>query len=291
MTSVIKQLVPKPIRPVLGRAWQELQHKRQRRDRGYMQKLFGSHVDLVPPTSLMFDGPVGYEVFKENGEEFLGHYIELAGLNPHERMLDVGSGVGRKTLPLVSYLNQQGSYEGIDIVPQGVSWCAEKYTPQFPNFRFQLIDVYNHLYNPQGKSKAKDYRFPFADREFDFVIMNSVFTHMLADDVENYLSEVARVLKNDGRCLISFFLLNDESLQLIAAGSSTLDLQHDFGPAKAISREMPEDAIGFDEGYVTDLYARCKLQINQPIRYGSWCGRQTYLSYQDLVLATRHPTD
>ena len=277
------------MRPVLGRAWQELQYKRQRLDRGYMQKLFGTHVDLVPPTSMMFDGPVGYEVFKENGEEFLRYYIELANLKPHERMLDVGSGIGRKTLPLISYLNQQGSYEGIDIVAKGVKWCTEKYTPQFPNFRFQLIDVYNHLYNPQGKLRAKEYRFPFADGEFDFVIMNSVFTHMLSEEVENYLSEVARVLKSDGRCLISFFLLNRESLQLIDAGLSTLDLRHDFGPAKAISREMPEDAIGFDEGYVTDLYARCKMQIRQPIHYGSWCGRKTFLSYQDLVLATRNP--
>lgn len=289
MASVIKQLVPKPLRPLLGRAWQELQPKMQRLDRGYRHKLFGPHADLVPHTSMMFDGPVGYEVFKENGEEFLRHYIELAALTPHERMLDVGSGIGRKTLPLVRYLSQQGSYEGIDIVAKGVRWCREKYTPKFPNFRFQLIDVYNHLYNPEGKVSAKEYRFPFADREFDFVIMNSVFTHMMAEDVENYLAEVARVLKIGGRCLISFFLLNKDAIELIEAEKSTLDFRYRFGPAKAISREMPEDAIAFDENYVADLYERSQLEMKRPIHYGSWCGREKYLSYQDLVLATRTP--
>lgn len=291
VVSVMKRLVPKPIRPALGRAWQELQHKKQRLDRRYMRKLFGANVDLVPPTNMMFDGPVGYEVFKENGEEFLRHYVELGALKPHERMLDVGSGVGRKTLPLISYLNEKGSYEGIDIVDQGVKWCAEKYTPRFPNFRFQLIDVYNCLYNPQGRNRAKEYQFPFSACDFDFVVMNSVFTHMMVEEVENYLSEVARVLKVGGRCLISFFLLNPESSRLIAEGKSTLDLRHDFGPAKAISREMPEDAIGFNEEFVTDLYRRCRLEIHRPVYYGSWCGRENYLSYQDLVLATKMPGD
>lgn len=289
VVSVIKRLVPKPLRPVLGRAWQDLQHKRQGLDRSYMRKLFGANADLVPPTSMMFDGPVGYEVFKENGDEFFRHYVELGALKPHERMLDVGSGVGRKTLPLISYLNEQGSYEGIDIVARGVEWCAKKYTPRFPNFRFQLIDVYNNLYNPRGQHRAREYRFPFPTGDFDFVVMNSVFTHMMAEDVENYLAEVARVLKIGGRCLISFFLLNPESLQLIAAGKSALDLCHDFGPARAVSREMPEDAIGFNEGYVADQFQRCKLEIHPPVHYGSWCGREDYLSYQDLVMATRMP--
>ena len=286
LIPVIKRLVPKPVRPVLGRAWQEMQHRSQRRNRSYMNKLFGPNADLVPPTSMMFDGPVGYEVFKENGDEFLRHYVELGELKPHQRILDVGSGIGRKTLPLLSYLDEQGSYEGIDIVAKGVSWCREKYT-RFPNFRFQLIDVYNNLYNPRGKYRAKEYRFPFPSGDFDFVVMNSIFTHMMAEDVENYLAEVARVLKVGGRCLISFFLLNPEALRLIAEGKSTLDLSHDFGPAKAISQEMPEDAVGFDEGYVTDLYRRCKLEIQQPLHYGSWCGREDFLSYQDLVVATR----
>jgi SAM-dependent methyltransferase len=187
----------------------------------------------------------------------------------------------------VSYLTAEGSYEGIDIVPKGVEWCKKQYTPRFPNFRFQLIDVYNHLYNPGGKYSAKDYKFPFPEAEFDFVVLNSVFTHMLAEDVENYLSEVTRVLKPGGRCLISFFLINDESSQLIAEGQSSLSLTHDFGPARAISREMPEDAVGFGESYVWDLYRRLGLDIQQPVQYGSWCGRKEYLSYQDLIVATK----
>jgi len=173
---------------------------------------------------------------------------------------------------------------------RGVNWCADRYTGRFPNFRFHLIDVYNRLYNPAGSQKAAEYKFPLPDEEFDFVVLNSVFTHMFAAEVENYLSEVARMLKVGGCCLISFFLLNDEALMLIADGKSTLDLKHEFGPSRAVSRESPEDAIGFDEAYVNDLYISRGLEIKDPIRYGSWCGRTDYLSYQDLIVAVKIAT-
>ena len=58
---------------------------------------------------------------------------------------------------------------------------------------------------------------------------------MVAEEVEHYLSEIARVLKPGGRCLISFFLLNEESLGLIARGKSTIDLRHELGLARAVA--------------------------------------------------------
>jgi SAM-dependent methyltransferase len=253
----------------------------------YWLARFGRHVDLVPPVDLMHDGPQSYKEFKQNGAEFLRHYIELCELRPDERMLDVGSGIGRKTLPLVNYLNERGSYDGLELVKSGVDWCAKKYSSKYPNFRFHLIDVYNELYNPEGKYQAAEYRFPFDAEQFDFVVLNSVFTHMIAKEVENYLSEIARVLKTGGRCLISFFLLNDESLKLIEEGRSTIDLRHRIGPARALSREKPELAIGFEEDYVREVYQQFGLGIRTPINYGSWCGRRDFLSYQDLILATK----
>ena len=251
----------------------------------YWQARFGRQRNLVPPIELMHDGPQSYKEFKENGEEFLRHYLKLCGLRPHERMLDVGSGIGRKTLPLVTYLNEHGSYDGLELVKAGVDWCTAKYSTRYPNFKFHSIDVYNDLYNREGKYKASEYRFPFGDEQFDFVVLNSVFTHMIAKEIENYFEEIARVLKTGGRCLISFFLLNEESVRLIQEGKSTIDLRYQMGPARVASEEKPELAIGYDEDYVRQLYTKCGLQIREPISYGSWCGRTQYFSYQDQVLA------
>jgi SAM-dependent methyltransferase len=250
------------------------------------ERLFGALAPFVPRIEDMFDGPQSLVEFKRNGEEFLKIYKEICGLQPDEKFLDVGSGIGRKTLPLTQYLNQGAVYEGIDITKSGIDWCREKITPRFPNFHFQQIDVYNKYYNPAGKYQPAEYKFPFPDESFSFVMLGSVFTHMLPADLENYLSEIHRVLKKGGRCLITYFLLNEESLRLIEAGRSTLDLKHVFDKYRTMSREAPEQAIAFDEGWIKELYGRQGLKVLR-IDYGSWCARESYLSEQDLILGVK----
>jgi len=274
--SLMKRLLPLSLK-------QKFKAFQEDRQRG---QLFGALAPLVPPVAYMYDGPPGLAEFKANGEEFLKIYRENCGLRPDERMLDIGCGTGRKTWPLTQYFDARGVYEGVDITKQGIDWCGEKITPRFPNFHFQQIDVYNKLYNPHGTHSANEYKFPFPDASFSFVMLGSVFTHMLPDDLENYLREVARMSAAGGRCLISYFLLNDESLRHVEAGEGTLDLKHAFDNYRVISTEVPEEAIAFDESWVRDLYEKLGLKIVR-LDYGSWCGRANYLSYQDLVLAVK----
>jgi SAM-dependent methyltransferase len=286
LASTIKRVMPLPVKSAL-RSARDRFRLRSAREHFSKKRLFGPLAPLVPPIELMHDGPQTYLDFKQNAEEFLRLYVDLCGLTPHERMLDVGCGIGRKTLFLTGYLSTRGAYEGIDIVKTGVDWCSRKISSKYPNFRFQLIDVYNKYYHPAGKHRASDYRFPFRDGSFDFVTLGSVFTHMLPKDTENYLAEVRRVLKSEGRCLISWFLLNPESDGLIRSSKSTLSLTFPVeGVCRTINVANPESAIGYNEAYVLGLYERCGLMIRDRVHYGSWCGRAEFLSYQDLVLAS-----
>jgi ubiquinone/menaquinone biosynthesis C-methylase UbiE len=276
MLNVVKRLIPRPVKRKI----------RNYLENRYKARLFGDLAPLVPAVEDMFDGPQSLEEFKANGEEFFRIYKEICGLQPDEKMLDVGSGIGRKTFPLTRYLNDRAVYEGIDITKAGVDWCREKITLRCPNFHFQQIDVYNKCYNPLGKYQASEYKFSFARESFSFVMLGSVFTHMLPRDVENYLSEVYRVLTKSGRCLISYFLLNEESLRLIGANESTLDLKYVFDEYRTISRDVPELAIALDERLIRGMYSKLGLKIMR-LDYGSWCGRANYLSYQDLILAVK----
>ena len=161
MKTLIKAVVPKRLRPAFRRPYNYLRHKL------FLRKLFGHYISLIPPLELMYDGPVGFEEFKTNGEEFFRYYTKLCDLKPYERMLDVGSGIGRKTFRLTDYLNHEGSYQGLDIVKTAIDWCTERITCKYPCFKFQLIDVFNQHYNPTGRYKASEYRFPFPDESFD----------------------------------------------------------------------------------------------------------------------------
>ena len=276
MKEIIKRYTPESIRKIMAGAYHFFADRNE--------LLLGRRDELTPPKRMLV--PYGGD-FRRIGEEFLRYFIELADLKPYERVLDVGCGIGRFAVPLTRYLDSRGGYEGFDVVPEWLHWCQRNISPRYPNFHFQLVDVFNDQYNPSGKYKASEFKFPYESGFFDFVFLLSVFTHMLPQDTENYLREISRVLKKGGRCLISFFLLNEESARLTDAGKSTLDFKYEFGNYRTLDRDSPELAVCYDEAFVLDLYRKCGLNIRPPVLFGSWCSRSRFCSYQDIIIASK----
>src|SRR5262249_49849926 len=118
--------------------------------------------DLIPPEELLWDGSSTADEYRKYGEGDARVIIELGGLLPQHRVLDLGCGIGQKARPLTQYLTS-GSYEGLDIMPKQVAWCQENITARHANFRFHRVDVYSKFYNPEGAIKASEYRLPFND--------------------------------------------------------------------------------------------------------------------------------
>jgi SAM-dependent methyltransferase len=236
---------------------------------------------LTPPRRLGF---VGSGDFRTAGDEFREVFVSLGGLRPDEDVLDVGSGVGRGAIGLTGWL--QGRYEGIDVVRRGIEWCQQAITPRYPNFHFQVADLYNRHYNPVGRFSASEYRFPFEDHSFDFVLLTSVFTHLLPGDRDNYISEVARVLRPTGRCLATFFLLNDEARRSLQDGRSSLSFRFSRPGYWTDNERIPEAAVAYEEADVREQLERSDLQIAKA-RYGVWSGRSDGVGWQDLLVAER----
>ncbi len=187
MKNIIKQSMPRPIKSIMQKIYYF--------PADTIDSLLGRRDELTPPKGINFAGAGD---FKEIGGEFLQYFIELGELKPNGKVLDVGCGIGRMAVPLTNYLTDGGTYEGFDIVADGINWCRKEISPKYPNFHFQSADIYNKEYNPKGKYKASEYKFPYGDESFDFVFLTSVFTHTLPNDMENYFSEIARVLKRGG---------------------------------------------------------------------------------------------
>ena len=243
--------------------------------------VLGRRDPMIPPRRMIY---IGSGDFRSRGDEFLGYFRDLCGLGEDESVLDVGCGIGRMAIPLTSYLSPRARYEGFDIVESGIRWCSERITPRYPNFRFQVADIYNKEYRPQGKCRGTEYVFPFADASFEFVFVTSVFTHMLPNEVGNYLREMRRVLKPTGRCLITWFLLNQQSEALIEAGKSSLDLRHQREDTRVTNPQIPEEAIAYPEIHVQHMYRESGFTVDV-INYGAWPGREQFVSYQDMVVA------
>jgi SAM-dependent methyltransferase len=280
-TSVVLPTIPRPIRWMLRRLYFT--------PFDIADRILGRREEFVPPKSKIFTGSV--DGFKASGERLVQMLEGLAGLKPDTKIVDIGSGMGRLAVPLTRYLSLNGRYEGLDVVESGIRWCNETIAPKHPNFRFTLADVFNKEYNPSGRLKPSEYRFPYADGSVDLVVLASVFTHMLPTDMEWYVSEISRVLKKGGRCFATYFLVNHESRRRMDAGESSLRFRHELGTYSVVNTKVPELGVGYDEGYVRDVLNG--LFGHTTIYYGGWCGRpplwspESGLGDQDVVLATK----
>ena len=229
---------------------------------------------------------VGDGDFRAIGAEFLGHFIRLGGLRPEHRVLDIGCGIGRMAVPLTQYLDvEKGRYSGIDPVEGGIAWCRRFITPVYPNFTFQRLDIAHKLYNPQGKISGEALKLPYAERQFDFVIMTSVVTHLPPDEVFVQLSEVARLLKPGGRLFMTAFVVDGIAA---ANASGRRDPRLAFaregdGPCWFVPDLPPLAAVGFDDGFLDQALEKAGLVVALK-SLGHWRGQDAD-HYQDLYVA------
>ena len=273
--STLRRAIPAPVKKILKHCYLSVLD---------LSDVSARRRDMIPPRTKNFVGGMDY---RKTGLEFRDLFVRYGGLKPQDRVLDVGCGIGRMAAPLTSYLSGGGEYYGFDIVKMGIEWCQKNITARHPNFHFAHSDIRNRYYNPEGAYEASSYRFPYADDSFDFVFLTSVFTHMFPRDLENYAGEISRVLKRGGTGFITMFLLNEQSKALIESRQSTQNFVFPLEGCVTADPINPEGALAFEQDYALDLFRRLGLSIREPIHYGSWCGRKDFLSYQDILIATK----
>lgn len=239
---------------------------------------------IQPPKGMIYTGSGDFE---KTGQQFKEIFITHCGLLPDHHVLDVGSGIGRIAIPLTEYISKEGSYEGFDIVKTGVDWCKKNITSSYPNFRFTHIALKNDLYNLTTDQKAQNLIFPYADHSFDLVILTSVFTHMMPEDMENYLAQISRVLKPGGRCIMTLFILNEINTAKMKTNGG-LVFNFDFGHYSLLDKDVKEANIAFKEEYIFHLLEKNKLRMKH-IEYGYWSGRekQSCIDFQDIVIVIK----
>ncbi|MFP4023310.1 MAG: class I SAM-dependent methyltransferase [Thiohalospira sp.] len=246
-----------------------------------LDNILGRRDKLIPPKGKIF---IGHGDFKIQGDRLLNQLISYANLQPDQRVLDVGCGIGRLAVPLTKYLNHKGSYEGFDIVKSGIKWCKKNISNSYPNFNFKHIDLKNDLYNLSTDKEAKNFIFPYNDNEFDLVFLFSVFTHMTPLDVDNYLKQINRVLKHNGTCFVTFFILNEESKSLMD-NYNGLKFNYNMGDYVLLDKKVREANVAYKEDFLNHLIFNNNFIIDK-IFYGWWCGRkrEKCLDYQDTII-------
>ena len=156
------------------------------------------------------------EAFMTSSARQRERFETINRLTSTDHLLDVGCGCGRFARSLID--SPLGGYTGFDRHPGMVAWSSENITPADPRFRFVHIDVaspYDMIDGHEGKVRADRLSFPFDDNAFTCANLASVFTHMYAGEIRQYLRELKRVVRPGGQIVFSVFLTQKPTYDLV----------------------------------------------------------------------------
>ena len=249
----------------------------------FYDRLTGNYHKYVPPRGYIYTGsPANYKDYIKQGEQQLGLLKSEIDLKSNDFILDIGCGIGRTAIALTSYLDKTARYEGFDVVQLGIKWCDSKIKKDFPNFNFKYIPLFNDLYN-NATLKASEFNFPYERNIFDKVFSFSVFTHMQIDEIQNYFSEIQKVLKPNGIAFSTFFLYDDTTEKL-----TSLNKGFHFSNKKEgyslMSDKVKSANIAIHKDKLKAMLEFENLTLVKVID-GFWKGsRENKIEYQDIVI-------
>jgi SAM-dependent methyltransferase len=247
---------------------------------------------MVPTGRVSGEAGCGGGDFIQIGDDFFTLF-RRAGLEPSSDVLDVGCGFGRMARPMAGWL--RGRYEGFDVAPEPIEWCRSRIARRHPNFAFTLLDVANDVYNPEGSVSAGAVRFPYGDDCFDFALLTSVFTHLVAADLLRYLDELARVVRPGGTVFATYFLLDPEAELALSEGRAwrpmpDRETDPELGEYRLADRTAPAAAVAYSREAVEGAHSRRGLDV-EAVWLGAWSGRAAGVTAHDVVVSrVRAPT-
>jgi SAM-dependent methyltransferase len=167
-------------------------------------------------------------------------------------VLEIGSGCGRRTHFMRDFrfhdTRYTGRYLGVDIDPEMLSWCRA----HFDSERFTFVES-THASEAYGmhldRGGADYYRLPVDDATVDLVFGTSVFTHLLEEQVVNYLQESFRVLRPGGHVMMTCKLLD------LNPDLGANRYPHRVGNAYVEDRARPETAVAYESEFMVTQVA------------------------------------
>ena len=217
----------------------------------------GDHVSLensvLPAEELRLCGPefADDRYFLRSARAEADRLKVHCGLASSTNVLDVGCGVGRLPIGILSTVGDIRSYCGVDVIRRCIEWCDRHIHSEHPSFSFFYIDAKNARYNPEGREIDRQFILPFPPHSFDIIYSYSVFSHMLPDDMQLYVSEFQRLLNADGRVFATGFV--EESVPDVSVNPEDYRMQW----------SGPLHCVRYSRRFIEETFAAADLLLYQ----------------------------
>lgn len=134
--------------------------------------------------------------------------VDALGMQPGERVLEVGFGTGNEVLDLAKLVGAGGGVAGIDISSGMLAVAERKLEAAQPQAKVEL-------------QVADARKLPYADNSFDAVYSSFTLELFPEDDAPLVLAEIRRVLRPGGR-------LGGVSMAVVGQGEKSSALEHTY---------------------------------------------------------------
>ncbi|MCB1614691.1 MAG: methyltransferase domain-containing protein [Pseudomonadales bacterium] len=147
--------------------------------------------------------------YDETALNLMGLMAERLGLADFSQsaILDVGCGT-RFSSALLNHRVPVGSYTGVDVNSDIITFLQENATPLDVRFQYYHWDVRNSMYNTDGEPMREQQGLP-APGKYDVIWLFSVFTHLNPEDAAAMLFLLRRHVSESGS-LVFTVRLNPE---------------------------------------------------------------------------------
>lgn len=155
------------------------------------------------------------------------------GLQPSHNMLDLGCGTLRGGRHFIRYL-EPGHYTGLDISQKAIQFGNDLVRQEGLSAKQPRLVL----------SKRKDLRFlEFAGETFDFILAQSVFTHLKPEHISECFQHVSRIMNKDSVFYFTYFLADSHKQ------TSQKDFRYPFSFFQSLAEENSFDLKDCSDEY------------------------------------------
>lgn len=192
------------------------------------------------------------------------------GYTKGSRIIDVGCGVARLVTGMIAEFGDEVNevdYLGIEPNRDFYDWCRHNIERHHPNLRFTHLDVVSELYNPEGTMDGDRLQLPVDSDSVDIVYVWGVFTNIIAEHVEAYVPEFARVARDGGKVFLTAYVEED--------GPLVSYNPEDYVPFDYV---VPLQVVRYNKDWLFSLFSQNGLEVDDYRYHGGMFPKQSEIT-------------